>query len=91
MRLSACALLVAGASFIQQTVASPVALNNNDVAEAVARRRVAKRDGLTAEQIEALKYFHEPGLVCSLPKFFWAQVARSSPPTSVHHLLLNID
>ncbi|KAF1970129.1 hypothetical protein BU23DRAFT_474999 [Bimuria novae-zelandiae CBS 107.79] len=55
MRLSAYAVAVAGAALLRQSVAAPVEIKG-DVAPQVVRR-----EDLSQEDKERLKYFHEPG------------------------------
>jgi hypothetical protein len=64
MRLSAYAVAIAGASLLGQTIAAPVEARG-DVAHHVEETRIQRREDMTEEQKEALKYFHEPGYVCS--------------------------
>ena len=60
MRLSAYAVALGGLSFLGQAIAAPVEAKG-DVAQQVEERTIEQRDGLTQEEMERLKYFHEPG------------------------------
>jgi hypothetical protein len=62
MRLSAYAVAIAGASLLGQTIAAPVEARG-DVAQHAEETRIQRREDMTEEQTENLKYFHEPGYV----------------------------
>lgn len=60
MRLSAYTVVIAGAALLGQTIAAPVEARGA-VAQHVEEKRIERREDLSEEQKEALKYFHEPG------------------------------
>lgn len=62
MRLSTYTVALAGSFLLGQTFAAPVEARG-DVEQNAEEMRIERREDMTEEQKEALKYFHEPGYV----------------------------
>lgn len=86
MRLLAYTLAIAGAALLGQTIAAPVE-TRGDVAQHVEEQRLERREDMTEEQREALKYFHEPGYVCHRVKRAAVAITRDRCPSIVQGLV----